>query len=286
MVLYLHAGRDGRCNPSVSTIEDLTKLPRRTVTRALFALGKAGIFGRDKSPGRANVYHLTTRVADVPTTGDAGVPGEDSELGTPVTATRDAGVHECAPGRDVGVSQVGTQASPKQEEQQQELNSVLNSGSPHLAAEFEEWWSEYGRVGDKARAGDLYRWWRTAGQALADDLLTAAVRYRQHCAATTCMMKHAATFLAKPGKGRSPIWPEWAAGEVHGPMDVGAASHLSDVLEAGARAFGLTTGGDNGNGLHACGHDGRRTFEQGRSTGAVGGRADARRSLPPGELEE
>ena len=35
------------------------------------------------------------------------------------------------------------------------------SGSPQLAGEFEDWWSEYGRVGDKARAFDLYRPWAT-----------------------------------------------------------------------------------------------------------------------------
>lgn len=169
-----------------------------------------------------------------------------------------------------------------------ELVTTSNNGdgSPQLAEAFENWWSEYGRVGDKARAFDLYRWWRTTGRTPADDLLTAAVCYRDHCAATACLMKHGTTFLAKPAKGKSPVWPEWAAGEEHGAMDVGAASHLNDVLVAGARAFGLTTGGDNGNGPHALGHDGSRAFEQGRAAGAAGGRANARRSLSPGKLED
>jgi len=166
----------------------------------------------------------------------------------------------------------------------EETEATLSDGSPQLAGEFEDWWSEYGRIGDKARAFDLYRWWRTTGQTQADELLTAAVCYREHCAATACLMKHGTTFLAKPAKGKSPVWPEWAAGEEHGAMDVGAASHLNDVLTAGALAFGLT-GGNHGNGPHVLGRDGRRVFEQGRSTAASGGRADARRSLPPRELE-
>ncbi len=273
MVLYLHADKDGRCNPSVSTIEDLTKLPRRTVTRALIALGAAGIFGCDKAPGRANAYRLTTRDAEVPatrdaevpTTRDAEVPSEDSGLGTPVTATR-----------DTGVLQLGTPASLKQKTFEQKTFEH-SAGSPQLADEFENWWGEYGRIGDKARAFDCYRWWRTKGRAPADDLLTAAVRYREHCAATACLMKHGATFLAKPAKGRSPVWPEWATGEGHGAMDVGAASRLNDVLVAGAQAFGLN-GGENGDGA-------RQTIQHGRRTGVIDGREIARRSLPEGKLE-
>lgn len=274
VVLYLHAGKDGRCNPSVSTIEALTGLPRRTVTRALVRLVDPGIIGRDKVPGVANVYRLTTRDAEVPTTGDTGDPSQDPQLGTPVTGTRDAAVPTT---RDNPGTQLGTLASLKQEEQQQGLNSLLNSGSPQLAAEFEEWWGEYGRVGDKARAFDLYLWWRTTGGAPADDLMSAAIRYRDHCSATACLMKHGTTFLAKPAKGKSPVWPEWAAGEEHGTMDAGVSARRNDVLEAGAAAFGLT-GGDNGNGRH--------DFGRPRSTRTVGRRAPARRSLPPGKLAE
>jgi DNA-binding transcriptional ArsR family regulator len=274
VVLYLHADRMGRCNPSVSTIMKVTRLPRRTVTRALAALRDAGIIHRDKSPGKTNAYRLTTRDTDGPTGRDASDTGEDSKLGTPVTASRD----DHAPtARDIPVTHVGTLASLKQEEQQQDLNSVLNSGSPQLAAEFEEWWSEYGRIGDRAPASALYGWWRTTGQASADELLTAAVRYRDHCAATTCFMKHGRTFLAKPARGKPPVWPEWAAGEVHGAMDVAAGARLNDVLVAGAQAFGLT-GGDNGNGPHA--------FGQPRSAGAVGRGAPARRGLPQGKLDD
>lgn len=157
-----------------------------------------------------------------------------------------------------------------------ELEPLPGGGSRQPAADFEEWWGTYGRVGDKARAFDLYGWWRTTGRAPADELLTAAVHYRNHCQATACLMKHAATFLAKPSKGRSPVWLEWAAGEEHSAMDVGAASRLNDVLEAGTGGFDLIGGGND---------NGTRALECGRSPGAVGGRTDARRGLPSGELE-
>ncbi len=87
--------------------------------------------------------------------------------------------------------------------------------------DFEEWWITYGRVGSKARARDLYRWWRQRKDATRHDLLTAAQAYRAHCEASSCKMKHADTFLAKATKNRSAVWPEWASGEEHGTMDVG-----------------------------------------------------------------
>lgn len=110
-----------------------------------------------------------------------------------------------------------------------------------IAEEFEAWWAEYGRVGDKARARDLYSWWRRQGSS-AEELLAAAGNYRRHCSATDCKIKHAATFLAKPARDKSPVWPEWATGEAHGGMEPRRDSILSDVLEAGAEAFGLTGG--------------------------------------------
>lgn len=127
-----------------------------------------------------------------------------------------------------------------------EVKALVETGVPTGAVEdFESWWSAYGRVGDKARARDLYLWWRKVKSATADDLLTAAVSYTSHCSATDCKLKHAATFLAKPTKTKSAIWPEWASGEAHGSMDARRTTHLSDVLTAGAKAFGLI-GDDDG----------------------------------------
>lgn len=113
-----------------------------------------------------------------------------------------------------------------------------------LAEEFDEWWPTYGRVGDKARAFDLYGWWRTTGTASAEALLSAAVHYRDYCQSADRRMKDAATFLAKPQKGKSPVWPEWAEDEPHGPSDVTATGRLSSVLEAGADVYNL--GGNDG----------------------------------------
>lgn len=106
------------------------------------------------------------------------------------------------------------------------------------ADDFEEWWSAYGRVGDKAPARDLYGFWRAKG-AGRSDLLSAAIAYRNHCERTDCKMKHARTFLAKPGKDKSPVWPEWADGESHGSMDAHSDARLIGVVTTAAEAFGL-----------------------------------------------
>lgn len=155
------------------------------------------------------------------------------------------------------------------------VKNSLSDSHESDGADFDEWWSEYGRIGDRSRACDLYLWWRRTKHATRDDLLTAALSYRDHCSATDCKMKHAATFLAKPTKTRSAVWPEWASGEAHGTMDAGADAHLSDVLVAGAKAFGLN-GGDNGHG------SGSHELHSGTTTGG----APARRGLPAGKLAQ
>ena len=154
--------------------------------------------------------------------------------------------------------------------------ALADAPAPAGASEedFEEWWAAYGRVGSKADADHLYCFWRKKG-AERGDLLAAAVAYRAHCERTDCKIAHARTFLAKPPKGGRARWAEWAAGEDHGAMDVAGASHLSDVLAAGAEAFGLNGGpSDNGSSL-----DGRR----GPTRPALGG-AHAGGGLPPGQL--
>ena len=141
---------------------------------------------------------------------------------------------------------------------------------------FEEWWAEYGRIGSKADAERLYRFWRGKGAERAD-LLTAARVYRDHCAATDCKMQHARTFLAKPAKGARARWYEWADGEAHGSMDVRDDTTLHDVLSAGAEAFGLKGGNGNGNGAG--------TLERGGPARAAVGGPDARRGVATRELE-
>ena len=158
------------------------------------------------------------------------------------------------------------------------LQALVDADAPTGAlvsdsdTDFDEWWCEYGKVGSKADALKLYQHWRAHG-ASREDLLAAAVAYREHCTATDCKLAHARTFLAKkPNR-----WREWADGEAHGSMDAAGTSRLSDVLAAGAEAFGLT-GGNNGNGT--------RTLERGGPARAPGSRKDARRGLPATELED
>jgi hypothetical protein len=135
------------------------------------------------------------------------------------------------------------------------------------------WWDTYGRVGSKADARELYRHWRGQG-ATAEELLRAAIAYRDHCSSPSGpKIAHARTFLAKkPNR-----WREWADGEEHGSMDAQGSARLNDVLTAGAQAFGLQ-GGD-----HDHDHDHDIT---GRRAGAALGGAHARRGLPAGRVED
>lgn len=152
----------------------------------------------------------------------------------------------------------------------------LTRTADYYTADFAEWWTAYGRIGSKADAERLYRFWRGKGAERAD-LLTAARVYRDHCAATDCKMQHARTFLAKPTKGARARWYEWAEGEDHGSMDVRDDTTLHDVLSAGAEAFGLKGGNGNGNGAG--------TLERGGPARAAAGGPDARRGVATRELE-
>lgn len=172
--------------------------------------------------------------------------------------------------------------SPSPSLSPEDLNPLAGKPAGEVAynvdVAFEDWWVAYGRVGDKARARDLFRWWITTGKAPPGELFAAAANYRAHCERTDTKIKHAATFLAKPGKGKSAIWPEWAAGEEHGSMDTRSDTRLNDVLTAGAQAFGLTTGAHHGR-THDIDHDlGERPDR------ACAGGAPARRGLPAGSV--
>ncbi len=145
--------------------------------------------------------------------------------------------------------------------------------------DFTEWWAEYGRIGSKADAERLYRFWRDKGAERAD-LLTAARIYRDHCTATDCKMQHARTFLAKPPKGARARWYEWAEGEQHGSMDARGDRRLMDVMTTAAEAFGLNGGNDNGNGGRKALGGGPTRAAEGRSD--VGG-GMAARELGAGE---
>lgn len=141
--------------------------------------------------------------------------------------------------------------------------------------DFERWWDASGGHGTKSDADLLYRYWIDEG-ASEDDLLTAVVRYSEHCASTGRRVMDGRTFLAKQDREGNEVnrWQEWAAGEPHGSMDVSGAGHLNDVLAAGGLTFGLN-GGRRGNGLG----DARRAL------GAAAGGTDAGRGVPAVELD-
>jgi len=140
-------------------------------------------------------------------------------------------------------------------------NSAIIVDNSAISDDFQQWWTVYGRIGSKADAERLYRFWRGKGAEHAD-LLAAAQHYRDHCTRTDCRMQHARTFLAKPQKGARARWYEWAEGEEHGSMDVGEDDELASVLRAGALMYG---GNGNDNGSHAIRGPDQPTRPLGRS---------------------
>ena len=132
--------------------------------------------------------------------------------------------------------------------------------------DFEEWWEAYGRRGNKADAAKLWTHWTKHG-ATVPDLLTAARNYITDCERRDRLIADGRTFLARnPNR-----WAEWVIPHpAELPTDRRTMGNLHDVLEAGAQAFGLTTGEDH----HAALGQGKpdrpkRTVES--HTDAVGG---------------
>jgi hypothetical protein len=150
--LYVFAGPDGTCYPSVTTLEYLTRRNRRTVTRAIVWLVEAGVIVRTKSPGRANAYRLTTRGSYAPT--------EAAEVGAMPSPTRGN-----------PVPQLGAATPPEQEE----LEQVSNSGDL-----FEDFWKGYPvqRGKERARAAFLAL---VANGEDPQDLVRAGLAYGDEC---------------------------------------------------------------------------------------------------------
>jgi DNA-binding Lrp family transcriptional regulator len=172
---------------------------------------------------------VTTDQGGVVTTDQGGVVTTDQ--GGVVTTDQGGVVRDGHP----GWSPVATK--PSIEPSIRTVNSI-KADSGVLRSDFEEWWEASGRVGSKADAWGLYRWWRTQGGAGRDELLAAVVNYRAHCTATNCFMQHGRTFLVKPTKTQAARWPEWASGEAHGSSDVAGVDRVSDVLEIGLEWMG------------------------------------------------
>jgi hypothetical protein len=102
--LLLHADVFGQCYPSLTTLVAVSGLERRTLTRALHALEKAGVIRREQH--RAAATHYTVLMARVPTplteaharsdsgSRSSGRDGSVLEVGTSQVAGRDESVRE------------------------------------------------------------------------------------------------------------------------------------------------------------------------------------------------
>jgi hypothetical protein len=183
-------------------------------------------------------------------------------------ATRATPVDNSCSARATHSARTCSATEPNRTIQNQPLSPLAVAVAPAVVGEgdFERWWETYGRVGSKADARELYRYWRREG-ASTDELLRAADAYREHCSAPGGpKIAHGRTFLAK----KPCRWREWADGELHGSMDVREANELGDVLAAGLRTFNL--GADHDRALRSTTHS------------RIG--ADARRGLPAGGMAD
>ena len=93
LALANYADERGKCWPSIRTVSERTCLARRTVSRALETLGKAGLVksvtrSRDDGSQSSNVYHLPIKKGRQPDTGgchsDMGVCESDIPRGVTV----------------------------------------------------------------------------------------------------------------------------------------------------------------------------------------------------------
>ena len=252
LILADHADSDGVCWPSYRRIAERSCMSERTVRRHVHELIDTGIVRKlrtgsvTSSDGRrvyeSNCYRLDADVLSAMPTLCKVVT--DDHLGAKVVTGDHPKVVTDGHPRWSGVA-----TKPSKEPSTGTVTSITGSAlEPAKAAEiqgdFEEWWDASGRIGSKADAGTLYRWWRTTGEASHDELLTAVINYRRHCEATDCFMQHGRTFLVKPSKNQAARWPEWAAGEEHGSTDVAGAGRLADVVQVGLEWIEGSNGDD------------------------------------------
>ena len=87
--------------------------------------------------------------------------------------------------------------------------SIKSIPSAVPSEDFILWWGAYGKVGSRADANDLYRYWRNHG-ASPEDLVVAATNYRAWCVHTNTSQKHGSTFLSKkPNRWLEHVKPEY-----------------------------------------------------------------------------
>lgn len=110
----------------------------------------------------------------------------------------------------------------------------ITQEEPKLRAvdDFDAWWQVYPRKTEKSAARTLYAWHRAHG-ATAEQLLTAAVRYRDDPARKPDFTKMARTFLAR----KDPPWRDWLEPEPDETRDVPIDGWISqaELYEIDAR---------------------------------------------------
>jgi len=297
LILADHADSDGVCWPSYGRLAERSCMSERTVRRHVAELCSLGVVRKLRTGGvvsdggrRAYVSNRYRIDADVL----AAMPAlckvvTDDHLEEPTKVVTDD--HLDAEGGQEWPPKVVRSGHPRWSpvttkpsvEQPSEGTVTLKDPAPldvgpsrsELERDFEEWWEASGRLGSKADALGLYRWWRTTGGAGADELLAAVANYRAHCAATDCFQQHGRTFLVKPTKNQAARWPEWASGEEHGSSDVAGAGRLGDILQVGREW--IEGGSDEGHRIDA---GGRRCIESGRRDEDPAEREDAGGGLP------
>jgi hypothetical protein len=95
-----------------------------------------------------------------------------------------------------------------EEKREEKIKSIVPKQASALSADFLAWWNAFGKVGSRADADLLFRYWVRNG-ASPDDLTIAATNYRAHCLARDSLQQHGRTFLAKtPNR-----WQEWVIPE-------------------------------------------------------------------------
>ena len=291
LILADHADSDGICWPSYRRIAERSCLSERTVRRYVGELACAGIVRKLQTGGlrshdgervwTSNHYRIdAAALAALPSLLKVVAHDHLQDDGKVVAHGQGGRTRPPKVVADGHPRWSHTSTKPSVEPSEGtvtlsgEVAVVESTSREELAEDFEEWWSASGRVGSKADAGALYKWWRTTGGASRDELLTAIVSYRSHCCATNCLQQHGRTFLVKATKSQPARWPEWASGEEHGSRDVAGASRVADVIEVGLDWIGGAGGALNGGGVAG--------IEQGRSNADPADGEDARRCLPQG----
>ena len=116
LALAEHANQDGgSCFPSIGTLESMTGLTRRGVTKALDALDGAVLRRERGGPGQVTRYRLLVNEPGATREQGTGFPREPGSLGNGVPPDREQG----SPGRELSSLDVGNTVPPNRHKNRQ-----------------------------------------------------------------------------------------------------------------------------------------------------------------------